>query len=136
MRPWTGLMPPSTTFSPSLPPSFTSKLHRQREQSFRLISKWYTHKGWLILDSGQRASCQFSWASLLCITPPERYYHLRFFNLPDLLKPGRNRLPKESCWGITDLCIFVSHNNLRTNSVIRVQGYCAYILFFSFSKLF
>jgi hypothetical protein len=25
-----------------------------------------------------------SWASLLCITPPKRYYHLRFFNLPGL----------------------------------------------------
>ena len=30
-------------------------------------------------------------ASLLCITPQKRYYHLHFFNLPDLQKPCRNR---------------------------------------------
>ena len=36
------------------------------------------------------------WASLLCITPPKRYYHLSFFNLPDLQKPGRNHFPKNS----------------------------------------
>ena len=76
------------------------------------------------------------WASLLCITPPKRYYHLPFINLPGLQKPGRNHFPKNSYWGITDLGILVLQNNPWTNSLIRVQGDCAYILFSSFSKLF
>ena len=80
--------------------------------------------------------CQYRWASLLCITLPKRYYHLPFFNLPGLQKPGRNHFPKNSYWGITDLGILVSQNNLWTNSLIRVQGDCPYILLSSFSKLF
>ena len=79
---------------------------------------------------------QCRWASLLCITPPKRYCHLPFFNLPGLQKPGRNHFPKHSYWGITDLGILVSQNNLWTNSLNRVQGDCPYILFSSFSKLF
>ena len=58
------------------------------------------------------------WASLLCITPPKRYYHLPFFNLPGLQKPGRNHFPKNSHWGITYLGILVSQINLWTNSLI------------------
>ena len=73
-----------------------------------------------------------SWARVLCITPPKRYYHLAFFNLPGLQKPGRNHFPKNSYWGITDLGILVSQNNLWANSLIRVQGDCSYISFPSF----
>ena len=79
---------------------------------------------------------QGRWASLLCITLPKRYYHLLFFNLPGLQKPGRNHFPKNSYWGIADLGILVSQNNLWTNSLIMVQGDCAYILLSSFSNLF
>ena len=42
------------------------------------------------------AEQQSRWASFLCITPPKRYYHLPFFNLPGLQKPGRNHFPKNS----------------------------------------
>ena len=42
----------------------------------------------------------YSWARLLCITPAKRYYHLRFFNLPGLQKPGRNRFSDKFCWVI------------------------------------
>ena len=31
------------------------------------------------------------------LTPPKKYCHLRFLNLPGLQKPGRNRFPKKSC---------------------------------------
>ena len=37
---------------------------------------------------------------------------------------------------IKDLVILNSQNNLWTNSLIRVQGDCPYILFSSFSKFF
>ena len=62
------------------------------------------------------------WASLLCIKPPKRYYHLPFFNWPGLQKPGRNHFSKNSCWVIKDIGILVSQNNLWTKSLIRVQG--------------
>ena len=79
-------------------------------------------------------SCNYCrWASLLCITPPKRYYHWPFFNLPGLHKPGRNHFPKNSYWGITDLCILISQNNLWTNSLIMIQGNCSYIFFFKFA---
>ena len=47
-----------------------------------------------------RICLKCSWASLLCITPPQRYYHLRFFNLPGLQIPGRNPFSDKSCWVI------------------------------------
>ena len=59
-----------------------------------------------------------------------------FFNLPGLQKPGRSHFPKNSYWGITEIGILVSQNNLWTTSLIRVQGDCACILFSSFSKSF
>ena len=74
---------------------------------------------------------------LVNYTAPKRYYHLPFFfNLPGLQKRGRNHFPKNSCFVIKDLGILVSQTNLWTNSLIRVQGDCPYILFSCFSKLF
>ena len=63
---------------------------------------------------------------------PQKGITIAFF----LHKLSRNHFPKNSYWGITDLAILISQNNLWTNSLIKVQGDCSYIFFSSFSKLF
>ena len=61
-----------------------------------------SRENWLFLQArcvrmpDERTLCRR--ASLLCITPSKMYYHLRFFNLPGLQKPRRNRYSDKSCW--------------------------------------
>ena len=51
--------------------------------------------------------------SLLCITPPKRYYHLRFFfNLPGLQKPGKESFLRQIL--LSDLRWHLSGNKQKS----------------------
>ena len=67
---------------------------------------------------------------LIMYYTPKKVLPFAFFNLPGLQKPGRNHFPKNSYWGITDLGILISQNNLWTHSLIRVQGDHPYFCLF------
>ena len=89
-------------------------------------------------------------ARIISLTPLKRLtICMFFFNLPDLQKPGRNRLPRKSCWvikalGVLDQIIsyiqfrWYYKENVNIFLLLLVVSYLWYIVicFYSFGKLF